>query len=118
VHDDNFYSYFRDANNALFEYANRNTINALVVNDQQKHEHLPTACGLCAIPILKKMGIASLKVPTRGTVNPHSLAAVRVVRKVVKGQYSTKEIRKLYSKSFKGCVSGMCDAGYMCYYNN
>lgn len=74
-------------------------------------------CGLCAIPDLQKMGVASLKIVGREASPFRKLASVKMAADIVK---RTREaVPKLHvierAKSLRQ-EPEHCNAGYMCYY--
>ncbi|CAA7600318.1 Peptidase U32 [Acididesulfobacillus acetoxydans] len=74
-------------------------------------------CGLCALPALQALGIASLKIVGREASLRKKAAGVKLVRKtldLLEAGCSESELRER-AKELKG-VPGLCRSGYMCYY--
>lgn len=74
-------------------------------------------CGLCAIPDLARMGVASLKIVGREASPFKKLASVRMVRDIVDrvraGESKTRVMDR--AVSLRG-EPKHCESGYMCYY--
>ncbi|MFZ5643832.1 MAG: peptidase U32 family protein [Bacillota bacterium] len=75
-------------------------------------------CGLCAIPDLKTMGIASLKIVGREASLHKKTTSVRLVRKALdllnSRSYDNSTIRKMIM-SIKN-TPALCTSGHMCYF--
>lgn len=74
-------------------------------------------CGLCAIPDLGRMGVASLKIVGREASPFKKLASVRMVRDIVErfraGESKTQVMER--AVALRG-EPKHCQSGYMCYY--
>jgi collagenase-like PrtC family protease len=116
VKDNRFLRYFEKANYALHEYSNRAAACNLVRGESRAGKPGAFTCGLCAIPALKKYGVKSMKVPSRGENLSESRAAVSLVKKIIDNDYDEGEIRRLYSEAISNHFKEMCDSRYMCYY--
>jgi len=76
-------------------------------------------CGLCAIPELSRMGIASLKIAGREASPFRKLTSVRLVKAIVDMVRSgaTPEEAAVRARRIQN-TPRLCDAGYMCYYRD
>ncbi|MFZ5633517.1 MAG: peptidase U32 family protein [Bacillota bacterium] len=74
-------------------------------------------CGLCALPELHAMGVASVKIVGREAPLPRKIASVRLVRRVLDcvraGQ--DPETVKRQAKKIRS-TPHLCASGYMCYF--
>lgn len=76
-------------------------------------------CGLCAIPELHEIGVASLKIAGREASAFRKLVSLRLVKAIVdlvRGGASREEIVARAHELRN--MPEMCDSGYMCYYRD
>ena len=74
-------------------------------------------CGICALPELRDLGVAALKIVGREAPLSKKIASVRLVRKVldlVEAGAGPVEVKSA-ARALRG-VPELCDSGYMCYF--
>ncbi|MBI3666713.1 MAG: U32 family peptidase [Acidobacteria bacterium] len=74
-------------------------------------------CGLCAIPDLLRLGVASLKIVGREASPLKKLASVKMVRDIVdRARAGTPKLQVIDRARALRETPEHCDSGYMCYY--
>ena len=76
-------------------------------------------CGLCAIPELNQIGVASLKIVGREASATRKLLSLRMVADIVgrvRARQPASRVRER-ARSLRQAPEH-CDAGYMCYYRS
>jgi len=74
-------------------------------------------CGLCAIPDLERMGVASLKIVGREASPFKKMASVRMVRDIVeRARAGVPKLHVIERARALRDEPEHCDSGYMCYY--
>jgi len=74
-------------------------------------------CGLCAIPNLQAMGVASLKIVGRESPLQKKMASVKLIKEALRiaDSLSNEDTVRERIKKLRG-TPGLCDSGYMCYF--
>lgn len=74
-------------------------------------------CGLCAIPDLLRMGVASLKIVGREASPFKKLASVKMVRDIVdRARAGAPKLHVIERAKSLRQSPEHCNSGYMCYY--
>ena len=65
---------------------------------------------------MKTLGVASVKVVGRGMSKEIKVNFVKLVNKILEGDFEKEEVKRIYSNYFKNYHPNMCEQKNNCYY--